>query len=397
MFSLNTGAFPVTSRYAWQRTPAFRAYKSPERHQIQQTRQNKSKPLRLGLLVPFHGSDAIWGPSCQYSAVLAAAEINRGKQVLGREIELFALDAGGDPADVVARCWQLVRDNQINALIGVHLSSVRVALRNAFAGIIPYVFAPLYEGGETTPGVFAIGDTPQQQFPAAIEWIMQHRGVNKWHIVGNDYIWPRATHETVRQIIQSHGGEVVGEDYLSLGQVDISTMIERIEASDADVIFESLVGSDCVLFNRAFSTAVLDKKILRLSGSVEENTLLGIGTQHTRNLYCTASYFNALTTPENRTFMDQYRAAYGHSAPIQGVLSQSCYDAIHFFAALAERAGDLSLRSLTSAFEGLTYHSVRGQQLITSGKSNPTMYLAEADGVHFNIVTSLQEKSKIVT
>ncbi len=380
---------PAFPRYGYQRNGASRLRLSSGCHQPVQKNLSKSKPLRLGLLVPFHGSDAIWGPSCQYSAVLAAAEINRGRRVLGREIDLFAIDAGGDPEAVVARCWQLVSDNQIDALIGVHLSSVRVALRDAFAGLIPYVFAPLYEGGEDTPGVFAIGDTPQQQFPDAIQWMMDHRNARNWHIVGNDYIWPRATHQTIRQLIQSHGGKVVGEDYLRLGQVDISAMIERIIESRPDVVFESLVGSDCVMFNRAFSDAGLSQKIIRMSGSVEENTLLGIGAKHTGNLYCAASYFSSLSTPENSLFMDQYRAAYGITAPVQGVLSQSCYDAIHFFAALVERVGSLSINALNAAFEGLTFHSVRGKQHILLGKTDPTMYLAKADGVHFNIVTSL--------
>lgn len=354
-------------------------------------RTGKSRPVRLGLLVPFHGADAIWGPSCQYSAVLAAVEINSGKKVFGREIELFAVDSGGSPEDVVQRCWELVLNHEIDALIGVHLSSVRVALSEAFAGIIPYIFAPLYEGGETTPGVFAIGETPSQQFPAAIEWMIREKQSLKWHIVGNDYIWPRATHETVRQLIQTKGGNVVGEDYLSLGQVDISAMIERINASKPDVIFESLVGSDCVTFNRAFAEAGLGGEILRLSGSIEENTLLGIGAQHTENLYCAASYFNSLSTRENCTFMEQYHAAYGRSAPVQGVLSQSCYDAIHFFAALAERAGCLSIAALNNAFEGLTFHSVRGKQHILSGKSDPKIYLAIANGNDYKIVKCLKK------
>jgi len=389
MFTPKTILSPAVPRFGLQRQTGGDAGFSTDRGCWQQKRTGKARPLRLGLLVPFHGSDAIWGPSCQYSAVLAAAEINRGRRVLGREIELFAVDAGGDPQSVVDRCREQVLAHHIDALIGVHLSSVRVALREAFAGIIPYVFAPLYEGGETTPGVFAIGDTPPQQFPAAIAWMMRQHRLQNWHIVGNDYIWPRATHQRVRGYIESSGGRVVGEDYLQLGQLDISTLIERIRASRADVIFESLVGSDCVLFNRAFSEAGLADRVIRLSGSIEENTLLGIGHDHTRNLYCAASYFSALTTEANRTFLDRYRAAYGQSAPVQGVLSQSCYDAIHFFAALAERAGSLSLNALGAAFEGLSFHSVRGKQHIVSGQTHPTMYIAKAEGVQFSVVAEL--------
>ncbi|MEX0281292.1 MAG: ABC transporter substrate-binding protein, partial [Arenibacterium sp.] len=83
--------------------------------------------IRVGLLVPFSGSDAIWGPSCQYSATLAAAQINARGGILGREIELFAADAGGSPEDVARRVRALVDENQLTACVGAHLSSIREA------------------------------------------------------------------------------------------------------------------------------------------------------------------------------------------------------------------------------------------------------------------------------
>lgn len=345
-----------------------------------------SGTLRVGLLVPFHGADAIWGPSCQYSAVLAAAEINRSS---AQQIELFAADAGGDPQQVVARSWQLIQQHQVDVLVGVHLSSVRVALRDAFAGIIPYVFAPLYEGGENTPGVYAIGETPHQQFSAAIPWMMQNLPAKRWFIVGNDYIWPRASHDAVRKIIQHNNGDIVGEDYLGLGQTNIGQVINNIQQSEPDVVFVSLVGTDCVLFNRAFAKSGLSGRVLRLSGSIEENILMGIGSGHSHNLYCAASYFNSLDTAENRHFMTQYRAAFGQHAPVQSVLSQSCYEAIHFFSALVKRAGGLSLSALDSAYEGLRYQSVRGHQQVVQGSLTPIIYLAKARDLHFNIVQAL--------
>lgn len=335
-------------------------------------------PIRLGLLVPFQGADAIWGPSCQYSAVLAAAELNRNGGILGRQVELFAVDAGGDPQRVVSRAWELVEEHSIDALIGVHLSSVRLALREAFAGVVPYIFAPLYEGGERTRGVFAIGDTPERQFPAAVNWLMNNRGAQRWFLVGNDYIWPRASHAAVRRIVGQAHGCIVGEEYIGLGQENIASVIEKIAQLKPDIIFESLVGSDCVMFNRAFSRAGLSRHIDRLSGAIEENTLLGIGARHTQNLYCAASYFSTLNTATNRNFMAQYRAAFGANAPIQGVLSHSCYDAIHFFSTLASDAGSVHMAALCDAFERL------------QGAHQPApIYLAKAQQMSFEIFQQL--------
>ena len=345
-----------------------------------------ARPLKVGLLVPFHGSDAIWGPSCQYSATLGAAEINALGGICGRQVALYAADAGGAPEGVVERTRVLVDEDGVDVLIGVHLSSVRVALRDAFAGRLPYVFAPLYEGGETTPGVFAIGETPHRQFPAAVAWLMQSHGLHRWFLAGNDYIWPRATHATIRSLVEARGGEIVGESYIGLGADPVDALIATIKRLRPQVVFESFVGSDCVRFNRAFSRAGLADDCVRISGAVEENTLLGIGARYTRNLYCVGGYFNALRTQENQLFLGRYQTAFGMSAPVQSALSQSCYEALQFFKALADSAGGLDIPALSSAFEGLRFSGGRGPAVVRHGEVQSPIYLARASGIHFKVV-----------
>lgn len=344
--------------------------------------------LRVGLLVPFSGSDVIWGPSCQYSAVLAAAQMNENGGVLGREVKLFAVDAGGEPVDVVNRTRNLIAAEGLHVLIGVHLSSVRIALRQEFAGRIPYVFAPLYEGGENTPGVFAIGETPEQQFPGAIKWLIRERNVRRWFLIGNDYVWPRASHRAVKQFISDAGGEIVADRYFPLASKSYAQPINEIRAMRPDVVFQSLVGIDSVAFNRAFARAGLPASTMRLSGAIEENTLLGIGPDSTENLFSVSSYFKALNTPENKTFLHQYRLAFGERAPVQGVLSQSCYEAIRFFGTLANRAGSLDLGDLAASWEGLDYVGARGCSQVRGNWLRVPSHLAEAKGVQFHIVQS---------
>ena len=47
----------------------------------------------------------------------------------------------------------------VDALVGMHTSPVRQRIVRAVGGQLPFVYTPLYEGGERTPGVFAIGET----------------------------------------------------------------------------------------------------------------------------------------------------------------------------------------------------------------------------------------------
>lgn len=343
-------------------------------------------PVRIGLLVPFQGADAIWGPSCQYSAVLAAAELNERGGILGRPIELLAADAGGSPSAVVERARGLVENGGAQVLVGVHLSSVRIALSRTFAGHIPYVFAPLYEGGEEQAGVFAIGDVPGQQFPGPVRWLMERHGARRWFLVGNDYVWPRASHRWIRRFVEENGGEVIGEEYVGIGQHQAERLVDLVALARPDIVFESLVGAECVPFNRAFAARGLAHDVLRLSGAIEENTLMAIGAENTLNLYCAAGYFNALDTTHNRHFLTRYREAFGVTAPVQGVLSEACYEAMQFLHALAGRAGCLSASALAASLEGMSYRGARGEVVVHNGATRGATFLARADATEFQVL-----------
>ncbi|WP_460274367.1 substrate-binding domain-containing protein [Celeribacter sp. ULVN23_4] len=350
--------------------------------------RRQSQPLKIGLLVPFCGADAIWGPSCQCSAVLAASELNGAGGILGRQIELLAADAGGDPAGVVARARELVDVHGAQVLIGVHLSTVRLALAEEFAGEIPYVYAPLFEGGAPREDVFTIGETPENQFAEALLHMIRSEGAKRWYLIGNDYVWPRASHDWVRRFLHKNGAEVVGESYVPIGETNIDTMLDRIAQAGPDIVFQSLVGAECVPFNREFSARGMSANMLRLSGAIEENTLLAIGPDATENLYCAAGYFSEIDGPDNSRFMTKYRDAFGVSAPMQGVLSEACYEGLHFFAALAGRANSLNLPELRASFEGLHYSGARGTCVVRDGVCVGPVYLAQADGARFRILQS---------
>jgi urea transport system substrate-binding protein len=351
-------------------------------------RRRRKDKMRIGLLVPFSGNDAIWGPSGQYSAVLAAAKINALGGVLGREIELFAADSGGSPDKVVPRVAELLDVHQVEALVGVHMSNVRIAIRNAFGRKVPYVYATQYEGGEKARGLFPIGETPVEQYGDAIRWMIRNQGARRWYLLGNDYVWPRQTHEIVRKLVTDAGGEVLGIDYLPLGGRHHRSMIRRIKAAHPDILFETLVGSDCVTFNQVFGDEELSNSIMRLSGVIEENVLMGIGSEFSENLFGVAGYFNSLQTAENKQFLNEYGAAFGANAPIQGGMSQACYESIVFLASVAESAGSLDVNKLASHGSQFSYFGARGRVQITEDRTVMDCHLMRSSGVEYEPVRS---------
>lgn len=346
----------------------------------------KRDKVRVGLLVPFSGIDAMWGPSSQYSAVLASALINASGGILGREIELFGVNSGGRPDQVVTRIGDLLDIHDVDVLVGTHMSNVRVAVREAFSSSVPYIYATQYEGGERARGMFAIGETPERQYREAINWMVRHMGMKRWYLLGNDYIWPHQTHVVLRELIHDAGGDVVGVDYVKLGDANHVGTLRRIREAAPDIIFESLVGSDCVIFNQDFAEAGLQGNIARLSGVIEENVLMGIGPESTENLFAVAGYFNSLDTLENRSFLKEYQMAFGDTAPIQGGMSQTCYESIFCLATLARKAGSLSVDALTEAGRDFTYFGARGRVSISERGTEMACYLMKSNGIDYELV-----------
>lgn len=349
-------------------------------------RRRDHRKLRIAHFATLTGPAGIWGPSSVNSAVLAATEINARGGILGREIELTVYDAGAAPDDLAGSAEDLVEFDGADVVVGCHMSAVRVSLRRTFAGRIPYIYTPIYEGGERTPGVLAIGETPPRQARPAIAWLAERKRAERWYLIGSDYVWPWLSHRAVKRYIADAGGQVVGEDFVTLGEHDHSRYLARIEAARPDVVFISLIGLDGILFNRSFAEHGLCSRMLRLANCVDETVLLGIGADNTANLFAASGYFAGVATAHNEAFCSAYYGAFGSCAPVPGATAQSNYEGLYFLEALARRAGALDAASLAEAADGVAYRAGRGPVGLRRHGAEMPIYLAEADGFDFRLV-----------
>jgi urea transport system substrate-binding protein len=344
------------------------------------------KKLRIANFTSLTGPAGIWGPSATNSTLLAASEINRRGGILGREIEIVFHDAGGNIEDVVRTASDVVASDDADIIMGSHISAVRVALRKVVAGHIPYVYTPVYEGGERTPGVMAIGETPRAQSRPAIEWLANAKNASRWYLIGSDYVWPWLSHRATKKYIAGAGGRVVGEEFVRMGEHDHSAQLARIRAARPDVVLISLIGTDSIVFNRAFAEQGLASKMLRLAGAMDETVLLGIGADNTENLFCASGYFVDLASRENDAFRCQYQASFGRYAPPLGSVGQSNYEGLKFLDTVALRAGSLAIKPLLSSAMNVDYDGARGRIGIRRGSASMPIYLAEADGLDFKLI-----------
>jgi ABC-type branched-subunit amino acid transport system substrate-binding protein len=336
----------------------------------------------IGLFVPMIGVAGIWGPSCIACATLAAEEINQAGGILGREVKIKCFNASDEVEDLAQITRELVDSGSISAIVGMHTSSVRRAVIEGCRGRLPYVYTALHEGGERSPGVCTIGETPDRQLRPVIEVFIDQWKARRWMFIGNDYEWPWVTHGLARSYVQQSGGVVLSDIYVPFGVEDFAVILQQIEDTRPDAVLLSLVGQDAVDFNRAFGQAGLGHSILRLSCAVEENILLAIGAGNADNLFVSSGYFGASTDDANMSFKERYHQRFGQRAPTLNSLGQSNYEGIHFAAALALKALE---RGDTKPLE---YKGVRGIRWRSNSSANYPIHLARAEGHQFHVVKS---------
>jgi len=342
--------------------------------------------FRVALAIPMCGSAGLWAPSCIAAAQLAVEELNRSRGIRGRPVELIMVDSAVEaPAPVEALVHALIELGAIDAIVGMHISAIRQRLAKIVQARVPYVYTPLYEGGERTPGIFAIGETPPEQIGPALDRLQARFRPRRWAMIGNDYVWPRTSHAYAREHLRRLGAVLVHERYLPFGLGAMEREVEALAASRADALLLSLVGQDAVEFNRAFGAAGLDRQMIRLCCAVEENGLLAIGADNLKRLFSAAAYFGALATDGNAAFREAYHNHHGDHAPMLNALGQSTYEGLHFLRALMDQSGD-EWRGWTGPQAARIVHrSARWQGGTGGGLRERPIYLARADGLMFHI------------
>lgn len=356
---------------------------------------------RVALAVPRRGPAGMFGLPCRVAAHLAAEEINTTGGIGGRELELVEFDAGAEPRDVAHALHHAVTRADVDAVAGWHLSSVREAVAPALAGRVPYVYATAYEGGEARTGVLCTGELPGEQVVAALRFLSAEFGRRRWAVVGNDYVWPRATASRVVRALAGSGVRLSGQHWLPLGCDDDEAWSRVVRSlrenrSGADGVVMLLVGADGARFNREFHRAGLDDELVRFSPFMDETMLLASGPGTTRGLFASAGWFSGLATAAAldfsagfaRTFDRLVPASPGLAVPAAGTMAESTYLALKLLADVGHRAppgpGDLDRARSRWAFD-----APHGTVELRRGRAGHRVHVAAAAGLEFEVLAEV--------
>jgi urea transport system substrate-binding protein len=311
--------------------------------------------VTVGQLHSATGTMAISETGSIQAERLAIDQINAMGGVLGRQIKVIQEDGASDWPTFAEKSKKLLVNDRVAAVFGCWTSASRKAVLPIFEKENGMLYYPtFYEGLEQSKNVIYTGQEATQQIIYGLDWVQKEKNAKSFFLIGSDYIWPRTSNKIARKHIENfQKGKVVGEEYYPLGHTNFNSLINKIKVAKPDCVYAIVVGGSNVAFYKQMKAAgITSDKQLLLTISVTEDELLGIGGENCNGFYACMKYFQSLDNPNNKKFVEAFKAKYGAKEVI-GDVTQAAYLGPWLWKATVEKAGSFDIDKVAAASPGI--------------------------------------------
>ncbi|MEK4381869.1 urea ABC transporter substrate-binding protein [Aeribacillus sp. FSL K6-2848] len=326
----------------------------------QNSEQNETDVVKVGILHSLSGTMAISEVSLKDAELMAIEEINNSGGLLGKKIEPVIEDGASDWPTFAEKAKKLLQQDKVATIFGGWTSASRKAMLPVVEQNKGLLWYPVqYEGMESSPNIFYTGATTNQQIVPAVSWLLNNKG-KKFFLIGSDYVFPRTANSIIKAQLKAEGGEVVVEEYTPLGHTDYSTVINKMKKVKPDVVFNTLNGDSNVAFFKQLKDAgITSKDVTVMSVSIAEEEIRGIGSEVLAGHLAVWNYFQTTDTPENKAFVEKYKEAYGEERVTDDPI-EAAYIAVHLWAEAVKKAGSFEVEKVKEAAKGIEYKAPGG-------------------------------------
>ncbi len=297
--------------------------------------------IKVGILHSLSGTMAISETTVVDAELLAIKEINAAGGVLGKQILPMKEDGASNWDTFKEKAAKLIDQDKVVTIFGCWTSASRKAVLDVFESKKHMLWYPVqYEGQECSQNIFYTGAAPNQQIEPAVDWLLEKKG-KEFFLVGSDYVFPRTANNIIKEQLKAKGGKTVGEDYLPLGNTEVTAIITKIKQAlpNGGVIFNSLNGDSNVAFFKQLKGAGLTPdKYPVMSVSVAEEEVRQIGPEFLVGHYAAWNYFQSVDTPENKKFVEAFKKEYGKDRVTNDPM-EAAYIMVYLWKKAVEKAG----------------------------------------------------------
>jgi len=297
--------------------------------------------IKVGILHSLSGTMAISEKSVVDSTQLAIDEINTAGGIMGKQIEAIVEDGASDWPTFAEKAKKLIEQDEVVVVFGCWTSASRKAVLPVFEEKNHMLYYPVqYEGQECSKNIFYTGAAPNQQIEPSVDWLLENKGKD-FFLVGSDYVFPRTANTIIKAQLAAKGGKTLGEDYLPLGNTEVAPIIAKIKAAlpNGGVIYNTLNGDSNVAFFKQMQGAGLTaEKYPTMSVSIAEEEVQAIGKDYLLKQYAAWNYFMTVESPENKKFVDAFKAKFGDSRVTNDPM-EAGYISVNIWKQAVEKAG----------------------------------------------------------
>jgi urea transport system substrate-binding protein len=346
--------------------------------------------VKVGILHSLSGTMAISETTVVDAEKLAIKEINAAGGVLGKQIEAVVEDGASDWTTFAEKAEKLIDQDKVAVVFGGWTSASRKAMLPVFESKDHMLWYPLqYEGQECSKNIFYSGATPNQQIEPAVNWLLENKSKD-FFLVGSDYVFPRTANTIIKEQLKAEGGNTVGEDYLPLGNTEVTPIITKIKAAlpNGGVIFNSLNGDSNVAFFKQLQGAGMGPdKYPVMSVSIAEEEVKQIGPEFLKGHLAAWNYFMTVETPENTKWVADFKAEFGDDRVTNDPM-EAAYIMVYLWKQAVEAAGTFDIPEVRTATYGQELAAPEGPVTVnTNHHLSKTVRLGEVreDGM-FDII-----------
>lgn len=274
--------------------------------------------IRIGLNLPLSGAREATGISSREGADLIKDQINDsgGLQVGGKKykIEYVYADNESTPQGAVAATLKLITQDKVLAIVGPNASSNAIPAGNICESFKTPMVSPTSTNPKTTenrPFVFRACFLDNFQGEVMANFAVSEFKATKAAVLYNiASAYPKGLAEFFKSAFeakQGAGSVVVSEGYLTNEGKDLSSYLDKIVASDADVLFLPQYAHEIPSLVRQARARGWTKPILG-GDAWESSDLMANCGDLCKGLYF-SSHFGAIGAEgKTQVFVEQYKA-----------------------------------------------------------------------------------------
>ena len=194
-------------------------------------------PIKVGVLHSLSGSMAISETTLKDVMLMLIEQQNAKGGVLGCELEAIVVDPASDWPLFAEKARELLTVHDVDVIFGNWTSVSRKSVLPVIEELNGLLFYPVqYEGEESSKNVFYTGAAPNQQAIPATDYFLEELGVQKFALLGTDYVYPRTTNNILEQYLKDNGisAEDIFVNYTPFGHSDWATIVADVVALGED-------------------------------------------------------------------------------------------------------------------------------------------------------------------